>query len=218
MQPCRPHQGGWKTLSGNGFLWQNRPVKSEKNVIEPVEARVESSSLRLAWYCLRSQVKQEHIAAKHLQGLQGVEVFLPRIRFRRATRRGPVWFTEAMFPNYLFARFDWQASLQAVNAQRGVNTVVHFGSRWPTLPDPVINDLRATVGEEQIRLVPADLAPGDKVRIAGGVFHGLEAVITQVLSNRERVRVLMEFLGRQSAAELNVGSVVRELEGRQAVL
>src|ERR1039458_7771599 len=59
-----------------------------------------------AWFCIRSQPKHEHIAAAHLKREPGIEVYLPRVRFKRATRRGPVWFTEAFFPNYLFARFD----------------------------------------------------------------------------------------------------------------
>src|SRR5262245_34061166 len=56
------------------------------------------------WFCLRSQPKHEHIAARHLERM-GVEVLNPRIRFQRVTRHGPVQVTEAMFPNYLFARF-----------------------------------------------------------------------------------------------------------------
>ena len=38
------------------------------------------------------------------------------------------------------------------------------------------------------------------------------------MTSRERIRVLMEFLGQQTAAELDLGSVIRETEGRQAVL
>ncbi|HXO97259.1 MAG TPA: transcription termination/antitermination NusG family protein, partial [Chthoniobacterales bacterium] len=62
------------------------------------------SGAESAWYCLRAQPKREHIAAAHLRILQGVTVFCPRIRFQRATQRGLVWVTEAMFPGYLFAR------------------------------------------------------------------------------------------------------------------
>ena len=51
-----------------------------------------------AWFCLRTQPKHEHIAAAHFRGDPDLEVYLPRIRFKRATRRGPVWFTEALVP------------------------------------------------------------------------------------------------------------------------
>src|SRR6266702_8086274 len=96
-----------------------------------------------AWFCVRTQPKHEHIAAGHLKKEPDIQVFLPRIRFKRSTRRGPVWFTEALFPNYLFARFDLAACLRKLHHLQGVRGVVHFGEQWPTIPDDVIAELRA---------------------------------------------------------------------------
>jgi len=164
---------------------------------------------RLAWFCLRSQPKHEHIAASQLRRLGQIEVFNPRIRFPRPTRHGAVLVTEAMFPSYLFARFDWTTSLARVHYAPGVSGVVHFGSRWPTVPVTVIEEIRALLGAEEVHVVARDIAPGDHVEIAGGSFHGLGAVITQVLPGRQRVMVLMEFLGRQATVELKAASVIR---------
>ena len=50
------------------------------------------------WFCVRCQTKREHIAAGHLRELLGVEVFCPRLRYRKATRRGKIWWMEPMFP------------------------------------------------------------------------------------------------------------------------
>ena len=168
----------------------------------------------VAWFCLRSQPKHEHIAASHLRQMEEVEVFNPRVRFARATRQGPVWVTEALFPNYLFAKFDWQNSLARVHYAPGVSSVVHFGSKWPTIPDQVVEEIRAMIGMEEVHQVPKEFAPGDKVKVAGGLFHGLEAVITQVMPGRERVMILMDFLGRQTAVEVATHSIVREGFGR----
>jgi len=118
-------------------------VSGTKNGLE--SAPLESGS-NLAWFCLRSQPKHEHIAARHLRLMEGVEVFNPRIRFARATRTGPLWVTEALFPNYLFARFDWKTSLTRVHYSPGVSGVVHFGSRWPTVPERSIEEIRAMLG------------------------------------------------------------------------
>ena len=104
------------------------------------------SEYRPAWFCVRSQPKHEHIAAAHLKGDPDLEVFLPRIRFKRATRRGPVWFTEALFPNYLFTRFDLAACLRRVCHAWGVRGVVHFGDRGPIVPEAVIEELRVSLG------------------------------------------------------------------------
>ncbi len=170
------------------------------------------------WFCLRSQPKHEHIAAGHLRQLTGIEVFLPRIRFKRATVRGAMWTTEALFPGYLFARFDWPGELRAVRHAHGVSGIVHFGDRWPTIADPIIAELRAALGPEELRVLDAPLAPGDVVKITDGSLRGMLAVVAQLQSGRNRVAVLMDFLGRQTMVELPASSLVREGEGRSSVV
>ncbi|MCH1497844.1 MAG: hypothetical protein L7U83_02140, partial [Akkermansiaceae bacterium] len=59
-----------------------------------------------AWYVLRTQLKREKLAAANLRRLDGVEVFLPRLKYQKTTRRGRVWWTEPLFPGYLLARFS----------------------------------------------------------------------------------------------------------------
>lgn len=168
-------------------------------------ARADSA---LAWFCLHSQPKHEHIAASHLRQME-LEVLNPRLRFQRLTRFGPVPVTEALFPGYLFARFDLSTSLARVKYAPGVKTIVHFGSGWPRVPDEVIGQIRESLGADEVRIVPSGLQPGDSVRIAGGAMHGLEAVINQVLPGSRRVLLLMDFLGRQTAVELEASRVVR---------
>ena len=171
----------------------------------------------LAWFCLRAQPKHEHIAARHLRQLAGLEVFLPRIRFQRKTRQGLVWVTEALFPNYLFARFHWKTALRLVHHTPGVGGVVHFGTRWPTVADDVIEELRRLFGSDQLHVISGEPQAGDHVQIVGGVFHDLRAVVSQVMPARERVRVLLEFLGRQTAVELPLSNVIREGDERGRV-
>jgi len=177
-----------------------------------------SSDSPFAWFCLRSRPKHEHIAARHLQQTADVEVFLPRIRFRRKTRQGLVWVTEALFPNYLFARFNWQTALRLVHHTPGVGGVVHFGTRWPTIAGEVIEELRRVFGRDQLHVISTEPKVGDNVQIAGGVFHGLRAVVTQVMPARERVTVLLDFLGRQTALELPQASIIREGSERGRIL
>ena len=171
-----------------------------------------------AWFCLRSQPKHEHIAAAHLRQETEIEVFLPRIRFKRPTRQGPVWVTEALFPNYLFARFDLEACLRKVRHVRGVRGVVHFGCRWPTIPNQVIDELLATLGQAEVHVVVPELKPGDEVQVSGGALHGLQAVIQCAMPGKERVAVLMDFLGRQTTVQIERHLLIVEKEGRKLAL
>jgi transcriptional antiterminator RfaH len=170
------------------------------------------------WFCLKSQPKHEHIAEAHLRLADAVAVFLPRIRFKRATRQGMAWVTEALFPGYLFARFDWHHSLRRVQHSRGVRGVVHFGERWPAIPEDTIRELQETVGGEGLRTIPEQFAPGDEVEITAGAMRGLRAVVTRVLPSRERIAVLMEFLGRQTMIELPEHILLRDGDQRAVLL
>src|SRR5215831_3308480 len=60
------------------------------------------------WFCLRTQPKHEGVAAAVLRRQFNIPCFAPRLRFRKATRRGAVWFIEAMFPGYVFAEFIYK--------------------------------------------------------------------------------------------------------------
>jgi len=168
----------------------------------------------LEWYCVRSQPKHEHIGAARLRQLDSVEVFLPRIRFKRATQRGAAWATEALFPGYLFARFDLSHSLRAVQSASGVQGVLHFGLRWATIPDSVIQEIRGAIGGDAIRVIPDAFQPGETVVITEGAMRGLSAVVTRAMPGSERVAVLMEFLGQQTTMEISSRLLVRAGEER----
>ena len=161
-----------------------------------------------AWFCIRSKPKHEHLAAAQLEEQAGIEIFVPRIRFRRSTRRGAAWATEALFPCYFFARFDLGSQLRRIQSARDVTKVVHFGNHWPVVPSDAISQLRAIIGTDDVRTIEPDLNPGDDVEIAGGAFHGLQAVVTRVISGSKRVAVLLDFLGRQTMVDLDRAQVV----------
>jgi transcriptional antiterminator RfaH len=178
---------------------------------------LDSAILNPEWFCVRSKPKCEHIAAKHLEE-SAIEVFLPRIRFQRLTRRGKVWFTEALFPGYFFARFDWARSFRNVCATSGVTTIVHFGDNWPRIPNEAVEELRRLFGNQSLRQLTPEFNVGDEVKIAAGPFQGLLAVVNQVLPAPERVRVLLDFLGRQTSVEVQVGSILPVAEPRALAL
>jgi transcriptional antiterminator RfaH len=168
-------------------------------------------SVEPAWYCLRSQPKHEHIAAAHLRMLEGVTVFCPRIRFRRATRQGLVWVTEAMFPGYLFARFELAKMHRQVGYAHGVSGIVRFADRYPAIEEGALAQLRNHTDGSEVKELDYAISQGDNVRIAEGAFAGLEAIVTQILPAKERVRVLMDFLGRKMEAEVECSSILRQV-------
>ena len=81
------------------------------------------------WFCLRSQTKREHIAAALLEAIDGIHVFCPRIRVYRKTKLGKKQFTEALFPAYLFAKFNALQHYRQVIHTAGVSGIVGSGQK-----------------------------------------------------------------------------------------
>jgi transcriptional antiterminator RfaH len=162
-----------------------------------------------SWFCLRTQIKHERLAAAHLRMMENVEVLFPRMTFKRKWRQTMKEFTEPLFPNYLFARFNPSKNLAQVRHAYGIQTVVHFGNRLPVIPDEVIEEIRQSLNPEQVCHVDTTLSPGDTVAICTGAFSGLQAVIKTHLPRKQRVMVLLEFLGRQVNVEISENEVAK---------
>jgi len=166
----------------------------------------------VAVYCLRTQTKREHLAAASLRELEGIEVVCPRLRYRKVTRRGKIWWLEPLFPGYLLARFDLNESERAVSHARGVTRILRFGERIPTVPDQFVDDLRNELAkeqsEEEIITISPSLAPGDEVEIADGPLRGMTGHVITVKPAAERVRIFVEFLGQEQPVDVDLFSLL----------
>ncbi len=154
------------------------------------------------WYCVQTRPKSEHIASAGLGRFDGVESYCPRIRYQKVTRRGKVWFREALFPNYIFARFDVNLNLRAVSASQAVVRVVGFGDLLGEVPASVIASIREEMGGEQERVIEVPIVEGEEVEVVQGPFAGMKGIVTRLANGKERVRVLMEILGQGNHVEV----------------
>ena len=188
------------------------------------------AALEPAWYCLNTQPKHEAIAATLLRRLPEIEVFCPRLRFERPRKAragyadsGRTWVTEALFPGYIFAHFEAFSRYREIRSVHGVRGIVRFGDKFQAVPAALIEQLRASVraeenaangesgadaGDNTTITVAPDPQPGQEIVVAEGPFAGLRALVTRYLPARQRVCVLLEFLGREMEAEVPATRVI----------
>ena len=119
-----------------------------------------------AWYCARTKPKHEHIVAAGLKRNLGLEVFHPRLRMERPTKRGVVRVVEPLFPCYVFVRCNIGDSLDSVRYVNGVSSLVHFGLRIPIVPDHVVEELRQCFESQEPMDVEDQLGVGTEVTVA----------------------------------------------------
>ena len=161
-----------------------------------------------AWYSARTKPKHEHIAAANLRKHLGLEVFSPRLRLEKLTRRGLVNVTEPLFPCYLFVRCVLAEQLNDIQHSVGINKFVSFGGRIPQVDDEIIIELQECFENEEIIQVRSGLEPGDEVTVADGAFAGMNAYVLKSLPAKQRVQILLDILGRPTTVEVERHTVM----------
>lgn len=167
---------------------------------------------RTEWYCLRAKTKKERMAAAHLASRHGLEVFCPQIRFQRKTVRGRVWFQEAMFPGYLFARFHLAEMQRLVASSPGILNIPAFDGRIAAIPADVIGSLREDLDEEGVADATEPLEVGEETTVLEGSMRGLKVKVIRLMPAQERVSVLMELLGTLVEAEFPVNALEHRMK------
>jgi transcriptional antiterminator RfaH len=108
-----------------------------------------------------------------------------------------------MFPGYVFAHFVYAKQHRRVEHASGIQGIVHFGDYLATLDTDTVGALQQQAGEEEIVTIDPEIQIGQAVKIGEGPLQGLEALVTRVLPSKERVRVLLDFLGRSVETEIS---------------
>lgn len=153
------------------------------------------------WYCFQALSKKEYVAARLIRADLGLETFCPRIAYPKNTKRGKVRFIEPLFPCYLFVNTDLQENFRNIQSIQGIRRLLAYGERVPRIPDYFIEELRKRMTEENLRDIPEpQLETGQRIVITKGPFKDWDAIVSGVMPAKDRVAVLLHFLGR----ELNV--------------
>ncbi len=155
-----------------------------------------------AWRVVRAKPKCEHLAAKYLM-LEGFPSYCPRLSYQKRTARGPVYFTEALFPGYLFAEFARDQN-RHIRSVQFVSSLLDFSVDLGVVASTAILDLREHFPDDSPHVIRPTVSVGDEVELAEGPLKGLPAVITKVAPGAERVRILVEFLGSQRETEVSL--------------
>jgi transcriptional antiterminator RfaH len=150
------------------------------------------------WYAIQTRRGQETRVEENLLAWQ-VEAFLPRMRpaFRRRGAAGTTPPTDALFPCYLFARFDAAAMTHKIRYTRGVAKVLGTPAGPTPVDDGVIGLIRERVDSSGYVVPPPRLRPGDQVRILAGPLKDLLAVFEAPLQASQRVRLLLAAVNGQ---------------------
>jgi transcriptional antiterminator RfaH len=151
------------------------------------------------WFCVHTRPRKEAGAEQFCRESLSLNTYFPRLKRLKNIRRVKRWVVGPLFPRYFFCRLNPSRSIRAVQYAPQVVGIVAFGGRPTIVEDAIIEQLKQWAGEAvDVVTVRPGFRPGDLVEIADGPLRGLEAVVLQEMSDRDRVAVLLSTLGCQA--------------------
>ena len=152
------------------------------------------------WYVLQTKPCKELVVWRQVLS-HNLEAFFPQLPIPAVHSRSPIF--KPYFPRYLFVRANLEhVGLSTFQYMPYAIGLVCFGGE----PAPITDMLVASIQHRLAELAraghgPLDgLRPGDRVSIGDGLFAGYEALFDTRLSAGQRVRVLLQVLGRPAIA------------------
>ena len=152
------------------------------------------------WFAVQTKHGKEGLVISRLAE-QDIPHYRPMllVHSARGARR------QSLFPNYLFARIGSVEDSIRVRYTWGVKGVVSYAGIACPVDEDIIEVIRAREeGDGCVRISNVfRFRENDRVRLASGAFHGLEAIFRQYVPARERIQVLITLLGRPVVTELH---------------
>ena len=164
---------------------------------------VELSSVKRVWAVLGARPGKEPALETLLAG-EGFEVYCPRFKRRM---KDPV--ARTLFPGYLFLRASPALELATVRWIPGLRGPLHFSGQLACVEEELLESWREREGGRGFSVPdsPDPFRPGQKVRVNEGPFVGFEGVVLEFIQARERVRLLLDYLGRSMPLELDAAAL-----------
>ena len=162
------------------------------------------------WYAIQTKPHKEFLARDALARLDSVQPYLPALRVDPVNPRSRK--IRPFFPGYLFIQADLQSvGLTTIRRTLGVVRMLGGAGDQPTtIPANLIEQIRQGVDASQHEEETTGLGGfrhGDRVRITHGPFAGYEGMFDTRLGGKRRSQILIEFLGRETRAEVDARSL-----------
>lgn len=158
------------------------------------------------WYVLQAKPRQEGRVTFHLhRRVPSLEIFVPLIEVPQRRWGRKLTLLEPLFPGYLFATIPGDpAAWTIVRWTPGVKRVLGCGDIPVPVPSGFIAEIKARVAEHGFVRPGVSFQPGERVRLRGGPFAGLEGIFERQLTPLGRVRILVQLLAQMIPMDLDV--------------
>jgi transcriptional antiterminator RfaH len=158
------------------------------------------------WYVIQTKPKKEEEAKSYLW-TKGVEVFGPLLETFLLRNGRMNKELKPLFPGYIFGKFDLDQNYPLVRWAKGVKKVLGFGGYPTPISEEVVEIIRERTDTHGVVRLKYHFQANDVIRIKTGPLKDLLGIFERWISDRERVRVLLNLMGYQPVVEIHYSMI-----------
>ena len=147
------------------------------------------------WFVVMTKPGRQEEASKKLSTCTELEVFNPKIK-QYSSRRSQ-YIVQPLFPMYVFVKFNIEKHLRMIRYTRGVLRILGIGDTPSAVPAELVERIKTSSDESgviQAKFSVEEISKGDKIRIINGPLEGVEAVVSGLYGERQRIEILMDLM------------------------
>ncbi|MCC6395706.1 MAG: UpxY family transcription antiterminator [Bacteroidetes bacterium] len=165
------------------------------------------------WYAVYLRSRYEKRASERLRE-NNVETFLPLVEEVHVWSDRKKRVLEPLFRGYTFVRTDLR-NKEIILQTDGVVRLVGIGPQPSPIPDEQIEWIRIMVTGSPTVMKEQYLSAGERVRVIGGPFEGLEGIVMRTKSST-RIVVSLDVIAQSVSVEVSP-DLVRVVQASAAV-
>jgi transcriptional antiterminator RfaH len=178
-------------------------VAAKENIINIQSLPAASDSSR--WYAIYTKPAKEDVVIEYIARLN-VECFNPKIKKSRKIWGALKEISVPLFPCYVFAKLA-ESCFYAVGYARGARRVVGAGDAPTPIDQKIIDFIQSQTFEGGNPTPVPKLLAGDTVMINRGPLYGLEGILLEEVSSKDRVSILLKALEWQARVHVEKSTI-----------
>ena len=201
----------WHCSNLNDYQSKRAAARAPDGFILPISGMIrihmEDDKMAAHWFLVQFKPNAQNVANRNL-GQQGFETFLPLLEVTRRHGSRFVRQLRPLFPGYMFIHLDPDvAPWRKVNSTQGVSRIVQFNDAPATVPQGLVERLRARCDDSGYILSTETIAEGQTLEIVDGPFSSFVGTVEKI-DSQNRIWLLLEFMSQGMRIHLNRNQVI----------
>ncbi len=158
------------------------------------------------------KVLKERIRKEGIEDMFG-EIYIPSEKIKKKSRGKQKEVNQRIFPGYILIQMEMNdKTWHVVKKTNGIGGFMGSGNEPMPLPEDEVSLIKSDSDERKNTLKQkVSYRVGEKVRIIDGPFASFNGVVDNVMTDKNKLRVMVSIFGRKTPVELDYNQVKKDV-------